>query len=397
MVARAGWNVSPSNDSWYQWWTGKSWADAYWPSKLEPTHYRPDAKRLDISSAGEPRYDIVGENWRSSEILAAIGHEATPRDVEFEGYGVAELVPEPDNPFDQNAVSVRVAGYNVGYLPAENSREWAAVILRFLANEIVPTVRVRIWGVTRYARSRGRDELKSAIRLALTDPDSVIPMNVPPIEPHYLIPAGRSIQVIGEEEHRDVLAPYVSATRRPVVVSLHPIEGKTKASGTVLEVRLDGARIGQLTPASSGSLMPLVNEAATHNRIACAWAFVSGSRLAAEVTLRAIRAEEVADAWPNEGDTLPRLKPGLGTPVPAYREQVKLSPPPAAAGLGAAVWLVGIVGALILGVAVPVVGWVLALLGIGALVWFELAKRSTPPPASNRTASYRTASYRTAS
>lgn len=383
MAASAGWKVSPSNDSWLRWWTGKEWSDSYWPSKLEPHEYRPESRRLDISSPGEPRYDIVGENWRSAEILAAIGRESTPRDAEFEGYGVAELIPEPDNPFDQNAVSVRVGGYNVGYFPAEDSRQWIPVIQRFLANDIVPTARVRIWGVTRFVRSRGQDELKSAIRLALTDPASVLPSNSPPIEPHFVIPRGRSIQVTGEADHLDALAFHASSGK-PVIVTLHQIEGKTKTSGTVLEVRLDGRRVGQLTPGTSTSLMPLVNEAQRLGRIACAWAAVTGSRLAAEVTIRAIRAEEAPDSWPSEGDSLPQLKPGLGVPTSAYREQVKLAAPPAAAGLSAGVWIATAVAALILAIAIPVAGWIIALLGIGAIVYFEISKRRKPPTSAHK-------------
>jgi hypothetical protein len=68
----------------------------------------------------------------------------------------------------------------------------------------------------------------------------------------------------------------------------NPIAGVSKTPSTVLEVHLDGQRIGQLTPAMSATLMPLVEEAQSHDRLTAAWATLSGSRLAAEVVLQAM-------------------------------------------------------------------------------------------------------------
>lgn len=376
MAVKAGWQEALGNPDFYQWWDGKSWAEAFWPARLQSSAYLPDAPRIDISFPGEPSLDIVGENWREKEILAAVGRESTPRDMEFTGYGKAELVPEPDNPHDREAVSVRIAGFNVGYLEA-GSGDYYRVVNRFVTNGYVPVVRVRIWGVTRFVRSRGQDELKSAIRVALAGADQILPDNDPPRAPHFLVPRGRSVSVSGEEAHFDVLRQYARPSSN-VIVTLHPIDGRTKTSGTVLEVRLDGDRVGQLTPGMSASLMPLVTEARVQGRETAAWARVAGSHLAADITLRAARAEEIPESWPSPADTVLSIGTAVGQPPPAFQTQTQLTPPPSGAGIGVWLWALGIFAVLLL-FAIPAVGWLVGLLALGGLIWWELAWRKRAP------------------
>lgn len=373
---KAGWYPHAAEEHWLQWWDGKQWIEAYWPTRIPARPYLPDAERVDISIEGEPRFDIVGENYREAEILAAIDHEATPRDIEFEGEGVAELVPEPDNPHDSGAISVRIAGYNVGYFSAEHARLYRNVIGRFVTAGLVPTTRVRIWGVTRWIAARNRDELKSAIRLALPAPDEIVPANEPPAAPYFLIPKGRSIQVTGEEKHLERLTPLVSLGGRPVIATLHPVDGKSRGS-TVLEVRIDGGPVGQLTPGTSTSLMPLVRESEKEGRIAAVWATVSGSRLAAEVKLRAIRAEEVPPEWPRESDVLARVGE-LDSPPPAYSPQIALTRAPLARGLETWMWIATSVVAVIF-LLVPYVGWLLAAALFAGATWWHFVRLKRAP------------------
>ncbi len=342
----------------------------------------PGAPRVDISSPGEPRFDIVGEAHREAEILAAVDKTSSPRDVEFETYGIAELVPEPDNPHDSRAISVRLDGQCVGYLPAKDSPDFYPVLAKLISSGVVPTVRTRVWGVTRFVRSRNHDELKSAIRVALRNPEDILPINSIPPEPHFLIPQGRSIQVTGEQEHLDVLAKYVqSAEASRIVVTLHPIAGKSKTPSSVLEVQLDGQRIGQLTSAMSATLMPMVKEAEGHDRSTAAWATVSGSRLAAEVVLKAMRAEEVPNTWPSSSDVLPQLGSATHSIPAAYKEQIQLTPPPLPSGLGAGIWIAAVIVAVVL-FSIPFVGWLLAIALMAATIWWNIAKRKMAPKGS---------------
>jgi hypothetical protein len=372
---KAGW-YPHTDPEWLRWWDGKQWVDSYWPARVPSRAYLPDAPRFDISIPGEPRFDLVGENWREAEILAALGRTLEPRDHEFQDVGLADLVPEPDNPHDPNAISVRVHGHNVGYLPSEASVHYRSVVGRFITSGIVPQVRVRIWGVTRWVASRRRVELKSAIRLALPQPDDILPANSPPAERHYVIPKGRTVQVTGEDQHLDALVPWIRPGNTAVVATLHPIPGKAKGS-TVLEVRIDGNRIGQLTPVSSASLLPMVRECEAAGRLTAVWATVSGSRLAADVKLRAISASEVSASWPSEGDVIPAIGV-LDAPPPAYTPQVNIASPPPARGVATWMWVTAAIAALAL-VSVPYVGWLLGtVLIVGVAGWHLLRLRRAP-------------------
>ncbi|MDP1873604.1 HIRAN domain-containing protein [Phenylobacterium sp.] len=60
--------------------------------------------------------EVVGESRYIDNFLKISGgYSRDGYDVECE----AELVPEPDNAYDANAIQVRIEGLKVGYLPSE--------------------------------------------------------------------------------------------------------------------------------------------------------------------------------------------------------------------------------------------------------------------------------------
>jgi hypothetical protein len=237
---------------------------------------------------------------------------------------------------------------------------------------------MRIWGVTRWVGSRGRDELKSAIRLALPPYDEILPANDPPSEPYFLIPPGRVVQVTGEENHLERLAPLVPLGGKPVIATLHAVPGRAKGS-TVLEVRINNALVGQLTPGTSTALMPFVLECNKVNRLTAVWATVTGSRLAAEVKLRAMRAEDIPEDWPKESDVVPSVGEA-DSPPPAYVPQVEITRAPTARGLKTWMWVVAGIAAVIL-LSVPYVGWLLGLGLLGGAIWWHFARLKRAPSA----------------
>lgn len=162
-----------------------------------------------------------------------------------------------------------------------------------------------------------------------------------------------------------MLAKYVQgAGSSRIVVTLHPIAGKSKTPSTVLEVHLDGQRIGQLTPAMSATLMPVINEARSNDRSTAAWAILSGSRLAAEVVLKAMRPDEVPNTWPSSSNVLLQLGSGAQSIPTAYNEQVQLTPPPLPSGLGAGIWIAAAIVAIAL---------------VAGTSWWSLAKKRLAP------------------
>jgi hypothetical protein len=327
----------------------------------------------------EPTVDVVGENWRENEIVAALGTRPARDQETIAERLVGELVPEPDNPHDNRAVSVRVRGYCIGYLDREQAREYFDLVSAFVSSGVVPTVRVRIWAVTRFVRARNQDEVKSSVRIALPPMSALRPDNTAPTAPYFLIPRGRSIQVTGESEYFDVLGRHVKKGNTNVLVTLAPITVATaRTEKVLLQVLLDGARVGQLTPATSASLLPLVQEAQRQNRLAVAWATIVGSHLAAEVTLHVARAQDVPPTWPRSTDVLPQPGAVRGSVPSSYRAQVDPKPAPPGKGLNVWMWILGVVIALLFSY-IPYVGPLITIVLVILLVVVHISRKRRPP------------------
>ena len=100
----------------------------------------------------------------------------------------------------------------------------------------------------------------AGIHLALDAPHLLLPVNAPPAEPHVLLPLGSTIQVHDTATHLDRLATISAADgERWVYATLHKVtEQLPRSRRDVLEVRVDGARVGKETPKMSRDVLPAV-------------------------------------------------------------------------------------------------------------------------------------------
>jgi hypothetical protein len=74
----------------------------------------PHWKIANLRGNGQYGFAVVGESSHQDELEELAGGRT---EESAEHYCDAELIPEPDNPFDENAIFVSVAGEKVGYLP----------------------------------------------------------------------------------------------------------------------------------------------------------------------------------------------------------------------------------------------------------------------------------------
>lgn len=274
-------------------------------------------------------YEVVGEWFHQDDLRAVIHLDPLGEQRWLEEQHVASLVPDPDNPKDRNAISVRVAGRVVGYLAAEDLPRYKPAVDRVVASGFTPTVPARIWASNEvdYEWDESTDDyvekvtgLNARVSLALAEPHLLVPVNDPPSEPYSILPSSGSVQVTGEQNHFDVLAEFV----RPegdvlAIATLHEIEEQlTRSSRTIVEVRLDGRRVGTLTPKMSGQFLPAIRHMRDRGLGTAAGASVKASDVAAEVTLQAVRAHELDSGWLNgPAVTVPRLLPeGASHTVP---------------------------------------------------------------------------------
>jgi hypothetical protein len=280
---------------------------------VDPVRSPPRQAPIDYRFAGSigwPNADIAGESFHESEIVAALGRR--PKiDEELEVTVDATLVPEPHNPHDSNAISVRIKGKVVGYLPRETAPLYKGSIDRITASGHVPTTTARVWASVRKSWDESKSRMYSNVRLHLPEPHLLIPLNDPPAVAYSLIPWGSGLQVLGEEKHFDVLAPFVNQEGRGLlIVSLHREKGAEVRSKEFIEVRVDGRRAGQMSPAMSMHYFPTVDHLAKSGTVAAAWAHLKGSGLAAEIVLQAAKASEVEMTWlDGHAVTVARLVP----------------------------------------------------------------------------------------
>ena len=290
-----------------------------------------------ISSAGWPNVEVAGESHHEAEIVAALGRR--PRiDEEVELTVDAVLVPEPDNPFDANAISVRISGKVVGYLERDAAPLYKPHIDRITASGHIPVTSARLWAVMRRSWDDTANRLHSNVRLSLAEPHLLIPRNDPPAESYSVVPWGSGLQVLGEDKHFDVLAPHVTDEGRGLLlVTLHRVTiPKGRATAEIVEVRVDGRRAGQMSGVSSMHFLPIVDHLEVKGLTAAAWSHIKGSGLAAELVLQAAKAAELTPEWLNGVPvTVPRLiARSARYAVPNAYGNVRQPEPHKRAGLG---------------------------------------------------------------
>ncbi|MDV3130188.1 DUF2510 domain-containing protein [Mycobacterium sp. 21AC1] len=113
-----------------------------------------------------------------------------------------------------------------------------------------------------------------------------------------------------EDEHSDVLLKFVPAGGYGMlIVTLHESTSGRGASGkSIVEVRVDGDRVGQLTPQMSRRYLPLIHHLAARGLVTACRGDITGSPVAAEVRIDGVKANE-ADSAVLDGAavTVPRL------------------------------------------------------------------------------------------
>lgn len=245
-----------------------------------------------------PNLEVAGEFAREANIIKVIGGRPSPdRDVEVEDVPMT-LVPEPTNQHDRNAVCVQVNGLTVGYLSKEDAKEYRQPLARLAASGCAAATVGRIWAST--DNWDGRSKFRARVTVALPQLDMMLPLNNPPKGDYNLLPWGGGLQVTKEEDHFDVLFHHVPPSGMGLAyVTLH--KGlRTLKNGTekpFVEIRIDGDRVGEMTPATSGHFLPLIEHLDTAGEIPTALAKITGSALAAQLVLQAAKAPEIPDSW----------------------------------------------------------------------------------------------------
>ncbi|MGW4947381.1 HIRAN domain-containing protein [Actinoplanes sp. NPDC004185] len=251
---------------------------------------------FDLWGRGWSSVDVVGESHYAKSIRGLLGADFKASGAEI--VTTVQLTPDPHNKFDRNAIGVWAGSRQLGHLSRDDAPRYAPVLSALVAQGWAPQVSARIWAA-QYSDLGDRDGFTASVRLELAEPHLIVPVNGAPSAAHRLLPVGAAIQVTGEEQHLDAIQPWL----RPegecwVHVTLHEMtEQLARTSRTVVEVRIDDARVGQLTPRMSSELLAVIRHLGESGRLTAARAIVKGNRIKAEVVLYVARAHELPETW----------------------------------------------------------------------------------------------------
>lgn len=240
--------------------------------------------------------EVAGEHHYRDEILRVVGDDLTADGADTTR--TVELIPEPDNPHDRYAVSIRFVNRTLGYLPRDDALRYHRLVSELLDEKLVPIVRARI--VVRRVvlwddDGHTRPDLRVGIYLYLTSPDTAVPINDPPERDYTLLPSGGSVQVLKTNDHFDVVRRHLPASGTGMlVVTLAAIDVRTsRTSKRHIDVRLDGERIGQFSAAMSEKFLPAVDHFDARGLMTAARAMIVASTVSAKITVRALKAFEL--------------------------------------------------------------------------------------------------------
>jgi hypothetical protein len=188
--------------------------------------------------------DVVGESFYQDAIEAVSGGRS--EDGAVVPLVTAQLVREPDNPHDPNAVRVDIGGQTCGYIPRNEAPDYHSTLAAM--TEIGRPATCRAWitgGWDRGVLDRGY----FGIRLDLHP-------NLDLAERGAILPFGEGrVSITGEEDAQDHLAALLDGADRVEVIAVlgEPAER--------IGVWINGSIVGMLTKKMSERYGPWVGEA----------------------------------------------------------------------------------------------------------------------------------------
>ncbi len=259
--------------------------------------------------------EVAGARHYKLEIQRALGQRAK---YHFNDDVECQLIPEVDNPYDPNAIAVKVRNLTIGYVPAEIAADLSPIIQRLIVSKYVPTTSCRIYWRPPDPSYNSSGWLNAS--LTLPEPHLFLPINDPPPR-SALLPPGRSAQVIGEEDHFDLLFEYVPPAGEANLYLELKLGTKVLKNGTqrsMVGVFLDEEQVGELSAATGKKFEPTLQHLDDMGKRAVVLGTIKGSALSASLTFRAAKSDEVDDAWvrslpPAPGPFVPE---SLSYPIP---------------------------------------------------------------------------------
>lgn len=277
--------------------------------------------------------EIVTENFYDAEILRVFG--ALSHNTVETYAGTAELVPEPDNPFDSQTIAVRVGRHQVGHLAKDDAARYWPAVTRVVASGLSPTAPVII--KASLVDADGTDEVDATARIQLSPPDLLFPVNSPP-QRSTVLPQGPSIKVLDEQDHAAYLhsiLPKSGEARLFLTLEVNQVRTAHGEHVDIVEVLHERQVVGRLSTQLSEQFIPVIRHAFEHDLLTAVWGTIRGSAFEVSLTVQAARPEAIEADWYQE---LPRLGEELVPESDSYEVPNAYVPTEAERGKNAKKW-----------------------------------------------------------
>ncbi len=301
----AGWQPDPS-------WPDPPPGWRLWVARPGPVHAAPD-----IPSSGHRRFELWGTrgHWCNQEVSGTQYHQdeviaLLPDSADVDGGAeldtTAELFPEPGHPTDANAVSVKVGGIHVGYLPRDIAPAYSSVFASMHQAGQVPTVPVHLWAHAFNDYDEQLDGSYATVRryytrasIALAEPEMLRPINLPPPRPRPELPVGASVKVVNTQANFKHLSSVLAGRHAGwVYATLHRVElAGPRSKKAAVEVRVNGRAAGALTPQTSEIYLPIIDRLDAADCTTVSRVLLEGSPVSVVGTMHAVRPHEITAEW----------------------------------------------------------------------------------------------------
>ena len=238
--------------------------------------------------------DVVGESHYSNSFNKIFKGESIGQPDGVELFKPATLVRDAKNAHDSNAVAVYIDGLQVGFLERERAAEFRPALDALESGAHCLQVASRQW-----ARQDKGEKIFASASVKVPPVGGIRPANSFPQAPYVVLPAGSAMQVGREDEHMNVLSPFLSSTSEcwlAVVLRLAE-EVRARSTATFIEIVVDDEVVGILTSASSEKLCALVKHVNDRGSLAVARARLRGNGLQAEIAIYCAKSTEVSNEW----------------------------------------------------------------------------------------------------
>lgn len=246
----------------------------------------PEGTYILVQSSGNFLVSLAGE----SHYFDAISRATNRRTGEHAM--LAEIIREPDNKFDSNAVRVEISGRTVGYIPREDAPSFHGLL------NYGKSINKRVFASCRVWIS-DEEESYGSVSLDIDDPNSALPpINIAEVPSSAIIwPMGNILQVTEESKNLEnvkVIFEKLRDAHSPTVLFELAVD-TAKPEKPEIHVLFNGLKVGELSPASGKKFLSAAEKLSVLGKKLFVKGEVTGNSLAVEIRISAKSPELLSE------------------------------------------------------------------------------------------------------